>query len=422
MKVTPLPLDTARRLAVRGQSLDAHAKRLKGKRGVAHIVAQLGYIQIDTIAVIQRTHHHTLWTRQSDYHPDMLHTLQAKDRTIFEYWGHALAYLPMQDYRYFLPRIEHFQNSQSRWITQMREKAAPVMQAVLQRIREEGPLGAKDFEAPPSRKSGSWWDWKPAKLALELMVWNGELMVTERRNFQKVYDLTERVLPANIDTRVPDNEELGHFFVRRALSAYGIAHEREMCTFMQPNAIWDSRFLAASKQAVVKALADLVEAGEVSPVHIPDVGKTRYYALADSLKKAARRKPTVPTVSLLSPFDNLIIQRDRTQCLFGFDYRLECYTPAAKRTYGYFVLPILWGDQLVGRLDPKADRKNKTLLIHSLMFEPGFVDFESFLPAFVKTLQEFARFNGCETISLKNVVPAKIQALLVKALKKQDWD
>ena len=418
MKVTPIPLDTARRLAIRGQLLDSQSKRLTGKRGIAHIVAQLGYIQIDTIAVIQRTHHHTLWTRQADYHPDMLHTLQAKDRNVFEYWGHALAYLPMQDYRYFLSRMENFQNSQSRWITEMRGKAAPVMPAVLKRIREEGPLGAKDFEAPPSKKSGSWWDWKPAKLALELMFWNGELMVTERRNFQKVYDLTERVLPSNIETNVPDSTELSQFFVRRALSAYGVAHERELFAFMQPNAIWDSRFLATSKKAIVKALADLVEAGEVTPVRITELGQTPYYALADTLKKAARRKPIVPAVSLLSPFDNLIIQRDRTQRLFGFDYRLECYTPAAKRKYGYFVLPILWGDQLIGRLDPKADRKNKTLMIHSLVFELEFVDFEALLPAFVKTLQEFAHFNGCETVLLKNVVPAKVKASLVKALKK----
>ena len=417
MKVIPLPVDMARRLAIRGQLLDSQAKQIKGKRGVSHIVAQLGYIQIDTIAVVQRTHHHTLWTRQSDYHPDMLHTGQATDRNIFEYWGHALAYLPMQDYRYFLPRIENFQNSQSRWITGMREKAAPVIQLVRQRIREEGPLRAKDFEAPPRQKSGKWWDWKPAKLALELMFWNGELMVTERRDFQKVYDLTERVLPANIDTRTPDSKELGQFFVRRALSAYGIAHEREICTFMQPNALWDSSFLAASKKAVLKALAGLVEARVITPVHIPEAGKTPYYALADTLKKAAKCKPTAPAVSLLSPFDNLIIQRDRTQRLFGFEYRLECYTPAAKRKYGYFVLPILWGDQLIGRLDPKADRKNKTLIIHSLIFEPGFTDFEVLLPAFVKTLREFARFNGCETVTPKKVVPTKIKALLVKALK-----
>lgn len=417
MKVTPLSLDTARRLAVRGQLLDSQSKLSKGKHGVAQTIAQLGYVQIDTIAVIQRTHHHTLWTRLPDYHPIMLDSLQTKERKVFEYWGHALAYLPMPDYRYFLPRIANFQNSQSRWITEMREKAAPVMQPVRKRIREEGPLGAKDFEAPPSKKSGNWWDWKPAKLALELMFWNGELMVTERRNFQKIYDLTERVLPADIDTSYPDSEELGQFFVRRTLSAYGVAQEREIRAFMQPNAIWDSSFLAASKKAMLKALADLVEAGEVTPIRIVEAGETLYYALTNTLKKSIRGKPATPAVCLLSPFDNLIIQRDRTQRLFGFAYSLECYTPTAKRIYGYFVLPILWGDQLIGRLDPKADRKNKTLIIHSLVFEPGFTDFEVLLPAFAKTLQEFARFNACENVSLKKVVPAKIKALLVKALK-----
>ena len=153
-------------MAVRGQLLDGQSKLSKGKRGVAQTIAQLGYIQIDTIAVIQRTHHHTLWARLPDYHPDMLHTLQTKNRSVFEYWGHALAYLPMQDYRYFLPRIENFQNSRSRWIKERREKAAPAMQPVLKRIREEGPLGAKDFEAPPNKKSGNWWDWKPAMVSI----------------------------------------------------------------------------------------------------------------------------------------------------------------------------------------------------------------------------------------------------------------
>ena len=417
MRIVSLPLKVAQRLALHAQLLHGQTKRPIGKQGVVQAFAQLGYVQIDTIAVIQRAHHHALWTRQPDYNPDLLHALQAQDRQVFEYWGHALAYLPMSDYRYFVPRMEHFPRSQSRWIAALREQSAPLIKPILKRIREEGPLGAKDFEAPAGKKRGTWWDWKPAKHALELLFWRGDLMITERRNFQKIYDLTERILPSAVDTSRPHDDEMGTFFVRRALAAYGVAQEKEICSFMQPNAVWDAAFQRTSRKAVSKALVELTQAGEVVPLRIEGIGKTPYYALAATLQKTTKRKRHIPAVFLLSPFDNLIIQRDRTQRLFGFDYTLECYVPAAKRKYGYFVLPILWGERFVGRLDPKADRKTKTLIINSLAFEPGFADFEAFLPAFVDCLKSFARFNQCETVTLGKVVPAKVRGKLDKLLK-----
>ena len=417
MRIVSIPLDVAQRLALNAQLLHGQTKRLTGKRGVVQTFSRLGYIQIDTIAVIQRAHHHVLWTRQPDYNPDLLHALQAQDRQVFEYWGHALAYLPMSDYRYFVPRMEHFPRSQSRWITALREQSAPLIKPILTRIREEGPLGAKDFEAPVGKKRGTWWDWKPAKHALELLFWRGDLMITERRNFQKIYDLTERVLPSGIDTSHPHDDEMGTFFVRRALAAYGVAQEKEICTFMQPNAVWDAAFQRANKKAVSKALTDLIQDGEVVPLHLKEIGETPYYALADTLQNTTKRKQQAHAVFLLSPFDNLIIQRDRTKRLFGFDYSLECYVPAAKRKHGYFVLPILWGERFVGRLDPKADRKTKTLVINSLTFEPVFTDFDALLPALVDRLKSFARFNQCETVKLGKVVPAKIKSKLDKALK-----
>jgi uncharacterized protein YcaQ len=410
MKPIKISLEHARGMAVRAQLLDGRARLPKGKEGIARTIEKLGYVQIDTIAVIERAHHHTLRTRRPDYSPHMLHELQAKDRRVFEYWGHAASYLPMADYRYYLPRMRSFQNPKDKWVRERLEAHGHLMPAVLERIRQEGPLSSQDFAPPPGAKRSGWWDWKPSKVVLELLFWQGALMIAERRNFHRMYDLAERVLPEGIDTRTPDEDELGRFFVRRALSAYGVATEKDVYAHLP----------ATSKSVLSQALADLLDAGEIVSVDVGEAGLNTYYALAETIDKTARLKQTVPGVSFLSPFDNLIILRDRVKELFGFDYSLECYVPAAKRKYGYFVLPILWGDSLVGRLDPKADRKGKVLSINNLVFETGFRQFDELLPLFANTLSEFARTNQCETIECKLVTPAKVrrplQCLVKQAL------
>lgn len=423
-KIPKLPPKLARTLALNSQLLDGQTKLPKGREGVAQTIEKLGYIQIDTINVVERAHHQALWARRRDYRQETLHDLQAKDRRVFEYWAHAMAYVPMSDYRYYLPRMRNFQTPQSelkggfsKWIMQLREKCGHLLEPVLERIREEGPLGAKDFEPPPGKKAGTWWDWKPAKFALELLFWRGDLMIAERRKFQKIYDLTERVLPKSADTRYPTDDELGLFFVRRALSAFGLAREKEIHTFLQPEASRDSLWAAASKDTISKALNDLVDNGEVVRVEIAERDGVEYFAFPDTLEKTTKLKKSTSRVFLLSPFDNLIIQRQRTKNLFDFDYTLECYVPAAKRKYGYFVFPILWGESLVGRLDPKADRKNKTLIIRNLGFEKHFTGFDDFLPAFVESLVDFACFNNCKKIEFEKVSPVKIKAELKRLLK-----
>lgn len=417
MPFTDISLELARRLVLDSQYLDGNTPLPDGKEGIAQTIEKLGYVQIDTIAVVERAHHHTLWTRHANYDPEMLHELQAKDRRVFEYWGHAMSYVPMKDYRYYLPRMRNFLESESNWAKDRLDKAQHAMEPVLERIRKEGPLTSKDFEPPPGRKGGTWWDWKPAKLALELLFWQGRLMISERRKFQKVYDLTERVLPENVDTRYPDDDELGRFFVHGALSAYGVAQEKEIQVFLQPGAARDSIFQAAGRVVISNSLRELVDAGEVSPLKIKEDGNSEYYVLTETLEKTAHHQTAPAQVFLLSPFDNLIIQRDRTKRLFGFDYSLECYTPASKRKYGYFVLPILWGDKLIGRLDPKAERKKKTLIIRNLIFEPDFNTFEEFLPAFAAKLKKFARFNQCEEVVFERVSPAGIKTAIKRLIK-----
>jgi uncharacterized protein YcaQ len=397
MTETRISARLAKRTALNAQLLDGKTAFPGGKEGVAQVIESLGYVQIDTIAVVKRAHHHTLWTRLPDYDPKMLHELQAQDRRIFEYWGHAASYLPISDYRYYLRRMHEFDDPKGKWQRERFKKYGDIMEPILERIRKEGPLSSKDFAPSPGTKRGTWWDWKPAKTGLEMLFWKGDLMITERRNFQKVYDLTERVLPEGTDTSVPDNDELGRFLVRRALSAYGVAQEREIRQHIQ----------AASKEVITKSLSDLVDAGEVIPVTIKEYPDARYYSLPE---KIGRLKQTPSRVSFLSPFDNLIIQRERTRHLFGFDYTLECYVPAPKRKHGYFVLPILWGEDLVGRTDCKADRKSKSLIVRNLLFEPGFAAFDEFLPTFTDKLRDFSRFNQCTNVVIQTVSPGKIKS------------
>jgi uncharacterized protein len=406
MKKIEISNKLARRIILNTQLLDGKAKLADGKEGIAQIIEKLGYIQIDTISVIKRSHHHTLWTRHSDYQESQLHELQATDRRIFEYWGHAMSYLPMSDYRFYLPRMHNFENPSSPWAKYQLDKCGNILQPVLKRIKEEGPLSSKDF-ANTEKKGGTWWDWKPAKVALELLFWRGDLMITERRKFQKVYDLTERVLPTNINTYMPTKDELGHFFVRRALTAMGIATEKEIQKFLQPNSNRDSDIRAVDKNTILKSLNELVDTKEVVQIQIKEKKNEEYYALSKTIDQSPEFTNS-SSLFFLSPFDNLIIQRERVKKYFDFDYTLECYIPEQKRKYGYFVLPILWGDTFVGRIDLKADRKNKIFIIRNLIFEPEFNSFENLLPVFVGKLFDLAFFNGCKQVVSENIYPKKI--------------
>ena len=185
----------ARKIILNSQMLDGRRKFSKSRKTISDIVEHLGYIQIDTLAVINRAHHHTLWLRNNHYSEKMLHELQTKDRLVFEYWGHAMSYLPMSEFRFALPRMKNFLNPKHRWIKRNIGLSQHLFDDVLKRIKDEGPLTSQDFKSDSDSPRSSWWDWKPAKMALETLYWQGKLMISERRNFQKVYDLTERVLP-----------------------------------------------------------------------------------------------------------------------------------------------------------------------------------------------------------------------------------
>ena len=370
----------ARRIALHSNGLGVKRPFGKGKSAVFNALDQLGYVQIDTISVVQRAHHHVLWSRVPGYQSRYLHDLQPKDRLVFEYWAHAAAYLPMEDYRYALPIMRYFREHKDPW----RKSERKIMNHVLERIAAEGPLMSRDFEVIKKKKGGGWWDWKPTKIALQRLFFEGHLMTSERRGFQRVYDLPERVIPEHIDQSEPTEEDYARHLIRRGVRAYGLIRPGEIS------------YLRAGLGAVVRQeVAALAAEGELVRVHVRGIDEP-YYCRPETLNTTVRINNSV---RILSPFDNVAIQRKRLSDLFDFDYQIECYVPREKRTYGYFTLPMLFGDQFVGRLDSKADRKTGILHLFNLHFEEKFL---KKIPrvALRKSVIEFMQFNNCQAIQL----------------------
>ncbi len=385
----------ARKLVLLSQRLPPAKQTGSAISATLSAIDHLGYIQIDTISAIQRAHHHTLWNRNPRYKASQLNQLIA-DKKVFEYWSHAAAYLPMRDYRYSLFRKQALANGdQKHWY----KRDEMLMKLVLKRITTEGPLMAKDFDNT-GKKTGEWTT-KPAKRALEYLFMQGELMVPYRVNFHKVYDLTERVLPKDIDISLPSHVEYARFLIFRYLQANGLGQSSEI-----------AYLLKNTKSLISATLEEMVSNGELLQINIS--GKS-YYTLPASLellsKPLARSK-----LKILSPFDNLLIQRKRIQALFDFNYLIECYIPEAKRQYGYFSLPILWDGKLIARMDCKNERKKSLLHIHHLALEPWVVKTETFALALHKELVPFLQFNNCNNIQLHKTTPTKFKPVLQSVL------
>ncbi|MCY4227164.1 MAG: winged helix DNA-binding domain-containing protein [Gammaproteobacteria bacterium] len=367
----------ARAIALSHQKIYRHNDGTHPTESTESAIQHLGYVQIDTISVVERAHHHVLWSRNRHYRHAHLDTLQRQGR-IFEYWAHAASYLPMPDYRMYLPEMQRIREREYLW-----HKADPKMkQHVLERIRNEGPLRSRDFADSASGKR-SMWQWKPAKSALETLFREGELMIAGREGFQKVFDLRERVLPDWVDTRFPSQEEQADFLIDRYLQANGFGNATQM-----------SYLRTAVRPHVENRLKEREEAGQLIRIQ---AGDNLYHAKPDILDNHDRRNRNY-RVRLLSPFDNLVIQRNRILSLFDFDYQIECYMPEAKRKYGYFCLPLLWNNRMVARMDCKAERKSRIFRIRNLVAEAEFRASDRFLEAFKSELSAFMRFNGCDRL------------------------
>lgn len=367
-RLSVVSIADARRLLVAGLALDRPRSRCHGPDDVQAMIEHLGFVQLDSISVVERAHHHILYTRLDGYEACHLEELQAKGR-VFEHWTHDASIIPAS----FFPMWKHRFDKVAwgTWLrSQMGRNYKKTLEEVKQRIEHEGPLMARHFEAP-NRKSGPWWDWKPAKAALEYWWRTGELAIPRREQFQKVYDLTHRVVPAEMLAKAHSPEEYVDWSCRSALERLGIATPREL-----------AQFWGGLTPAIAAAWCkDAQERGEIVPVQVEGDAETasrRAVAFPDWAARAAAagsRSDGHELMRLLSPFDPLI--RDRARCLrlFGFDYRFEAFVPEPKRRYGYYVLPVLWSrggeSRLVARVNPALDRSKGVLHIKGLWWEPS---------------------------------------------------
>ncbi|MFY7001974.1 winged helix-turn-helix domain-containing protein [Acinetobacter pittii] len=371
-----------KQLTLFNQGLGKTSRFAKGMDGTLQAIEHLGYVQIDTISVVERAHHHILWSRVPDYELSHLNSLVGA-RQIFEYWYHAASYLPMKDYRYALPAMMSVRNGESRYFNRGDQH---LMNEILARVRAEGKIRLRDIDKNNKKSLGNWWNTGPGRRAFEQLYMQGDLMICERNGMEKVFDLTERCLPENIDLSMPALYEYAQYLFNNTLRAHG-AFTWKQLVHLKKNDL---------KETMRVVLKEQIDAGVVSAIKLEN-GQTLYVDVAAIEKKVS----TDFGLKILSPFDNSLIHRDRLASLFEFDYRIECYVPAAKRVYGYFCLPILYQDELVGRVDCKAHRSIKELEVISLHLEKTVKNKELFFFELEQELKRFAAFNQCSTINDK---------------------
>lgn len=379
-----------KQLTLFNQGLGKTSRFAKGMDGTLQAIEHLGYVQIDTISVVERAHHHILWSRVPDYELSHLNSLVG-ERQIFEYWYHAASYLPMKDYRYALPAMMSVRNGESRYFNRGDQH---LMNEILARVRAEGKIRLRDIDKNNKKSLGNWWNTGPGRRAFEQLYMQGDLMICERNGMEKVFDLTERCLPENIDLSMPTLYEYAQYLFNNTLRAHG-AFTWKQLVHLKKNDL---------KETMRVALKEQIDAGVVSAIKLEN-GQTLYVDVAAIEKKVS----TDFGLKILSPFDNSLIHRDRLASLFEFDYRIECYVPAAKRVYGYFCLPILYQDELVGRVDCKAHRSIKELEVISLHLEKTVKNKELFFFELEQELKRFAAFNQCSTINDKVIQRIRIK-------------
>jgi len=394
----PRDLQKLRRLALHGQGLTPASAFGHGRTAALRAIEHLGYVQLDSISVIERAHNHTWFSRVPNFNPSLSNDMLEQGE-IYEYWAHAAAYMPMRDFRFSLIDKARVRAGEHR---SKLPKDTKLMNKVMQRIRSDGPMSTRDLETPGTKRSG-WWDWKPAKKAAERLYLQGDLMICSRVGFQKTYDLTERVLPGSTSTTVPSLSEWAKHLIDEQLHCHSL---------VTLPGITYSRRHAGLNRAVKAEVLNRVAMAELQQVQLPD--NQVYYSRPGLLDQPLPRVSS--QLQILSPFDNLVIQRARLQSLFNFDYQIECYVPAAKRRYGYFALPLLYRDELVGRIDCKAHRAQRRLALQSVHLQCKDSDIDSVCRALAAALPGFAKFQDCDSVSCEQVSPQSATRVLQRAL------
>lgn len=429
-----LTLEEARGVALAAQALDAsggdliHPGAATTALDLAAMIDRLGVVQIDTISVVARTQYLVLWSRLGAYRQRLLDEALHPRRDIFEYWSHAASIVPMADYPYY--RSEMLRGTMHLWDTlrQWMADNPEAIQRTMEAIRERGPLASADFENTSRERRAEPWEWygpKESRRALDILWTKGDLMIHSRRAGQKTYDLRERVLAEAFGGKVPDDsalpsahERLDHF-ARRTVGALGL---------VTPSWLWDyfrlgERDAVAHPHAVggngkargAAMLAAMARDGLVIPATVEGLNEPAYLALERLRDLERLRAGAAPTrTTLLSPFDSLIWHRQRARDLFGYEVCFEAYVVPEKRRYGYYCLAILHHGRLVGRLDPKFDRREGRLIVRTLHLEPGVTPDADLLDGLAGALRDLATFLGAQTVTVERADPAEAAPLLAE--------
>lgn len=397
--------ESAKHLMLAAMGLAQPPSRPAAKEDVLSAIREMGALQIDTIHVVARSPYLVLWSRLGDYDPTWLDEHLAEG-ALFEYWAHAMCFLPIEDYPLF--RRQMFQRGEKNWVQEWIEQHPQVVEEVLGYIREHGSARASSFQGNGSRPSGGWWDWKDEKTALDTLLTTGELMIARREKFQRVYTLRENILPDWDDAHTPSAEVVAEALTLKTVHALGIT---------QPAWAWD--YYRQPKNGMAARLEGLAVAGRLLRVEVDGWEAPGYVHpdRQDLLEQAAAGEICPQLTTLLSPFDPLIWDRQRVKAIFGMDYTIECYLPAAKRRYGYFSLPILYAGQLVGRLDPKAHRKEGLFEVKAFHLEPGVEPEETLLEAVAVALRRIARWHKTPQVVVRQSDPNDAADFLNSFLK-----
>lgn len=399
-----LSIPAARALLLGVQGIEPGPTRPATRNSVLNAVRRMGQLQIDTISVVNRSPYLVLYSRIGSFETIWLEQLLARGK-IFEAWSHEACFLPIEDYpvaaaRFAEPKPWRERNRD--FLEENKEKADELMNL----IRADGPVRSADFERESPRNGGWWSARKHEKLILEGLFADGRVMIVRRENFQRVYGLREMVLPDWEDRHAASMDEADDFMVAKSVSALGVATSR-----------WIADYYRMPAARASEALKRLLERGVVRETAIEGLGKAFVHeANLGLIRKAVRGKLEPQRTVLLSPFDPIVWHRLRASELFGFDYLIECYTPAEKRVYGYFSLPILHRGELVGRLDSKAHRANGVFEVKAVHLEPGFCPDDRFATELAETLIGFAAWHGTPEVRVTHANPARLRDALMQAL------
>ena len=383
---------SARKLFLHSHALSGVPTGRSAPTNLQALIERLGFVQVDSVNTVARAHDMILWSRQQSFRPKHLSRLLERDRSLFEHWTHDASIIPMAYFPHWQLKFQRDgKRLASQWRNWRRDEFEGKTDNVLARIAEHGPVTSADVGEGENRSSGGWWDWHPSKTALEYLWRKGELAVTRREGFRKVYDLTENVVPVEYLKARPEPEETVDWACNAALDRLGFATSGELAAFWNLVTPIEAKAWCISETEQGRLIElDLELADNARPRRVlmrPDVLGT-----LDALQEPSNK------VRILSPFDPMLRDRKRTERLFGFHYRIEIFVPAEKRKFGYYVFPVLEGDRLIGRIDMKCNRADQQLHVAAFWSEPGISPGTTRRKKLEAELHRVARFTDCRNI------------------------